>query len=782
MDEQDVPITEKERSRSRKILFVIGLIVLALAVLQILISAGLTFRSITAEDLALFVQPAEPYQVVQHNEEFSVSYTLGVNNLAFCTATCNWSIVDQRSQTVLAQGTDRLVSGQKHNYSANVTAPARGLSTSTYQFLASCQNNEGQYCKSRYEERQAAAIAIVNITYTDDEEDLLEDLQEKLPAWSEERRQVLNKLAGISQVTDRRVQQTAEFAKTEQTSLLAQTRALSLSLSAGDITRSTELLNAPAQAASVTTYEQAVQQEQLLVQRYNELVARQNALSVLYFAVNAQERGQLTSAVSRVQLSRTDFALQSLDATDRAFATLTDLMNSLELTYAEKIISAANNGTALVEQELFLACTLKNGSCPQERPEVETVTEAYERMAGVCADMQALPSTFKTYHNAYAMELNETATVTEVEEQYGVAVVQARENFGSFAAGVREAGRARQRATTNPAERLAVPLQVSADTLQFNTTWCGEAPQLQPAAITPLLPSVFNATVDLPSFTLPEPSCCSLGNCSACVQHRYPVIFVHGHSFADATQPEYSLLSFTPYALKLQDEGYLYAGHVFPDENVKIPTGVLGGMPTGVTFTTTYYYNSYPEEGQTSFIIQKSTGIENYALRLREAVRAAKQQTGSDKVVLVAHSMGGLVSRKYIQIFGEEDVAALIMIGTPNHGISGRTQDLCPVFGGEEECLDMEEGSLFLNKLNGGVQPTIPVYTIAGTGCDGDTDGVVSVSSVTVPFGESIIVNGTCPSNYDLLHNTMIQPHIRPDVYSAVRDILDTHTRQMPAP
>ena len=45
-----------------------------------------------------------------------------------------------------------------------------------------------------------------------------------------------------------------------------------------------------------------------------------------------------------------------------------------------------------------------------------------------------------------------------------------------------------------------------------------------------------------------------------------------------------------------------------------------------------------------------------------------KTETGAKKVDIVAHSMGGLVARYYIQKSGTGDVGKLIMIGTPNHG------------------------------------------------------------------------------------------------------------------
>jgi len=68
-------------------------------------------------------------------------------------------------------------------------------------------------------------------------------------------------------------------------------------------------------------------------------------------------------------------------------------------------------------------------------------------------------------------------------------------------------------------------------------------------------------------------------------------------------------------------------------------------------------------------IIGSSTGsITTYAGKLENKIKAIKGDTGAKKVDIVAHSMGGLVARWYIQKLNGKDVGKLIMIGTPNHG------------------------------------------------------------------------------------------------------------------
>lgn len=53
---------------------------------------------------------------------------------------------------------------------------------------------------------------------------------------------------------------------------------------------------------------------------------------------------------------------------------------------------------------------------------------------------------------------------------------------------------------------------------------------------------------------------------------------------------------------------------------------------------------------------------------LAPLVRRALEETGADKVILMAHSMGGLVSRYYCSQGGESLVKGLMLFGSPTHG------------------------------------------------------------------------------------------------------------------
>ena len=84
-----------------------------------------------------------------------------------------------------------------------------------------------------------------------------------------------------------------------------------------------------------------------------------------------------------------------------------------------------------------------------------------------------------------------------------------------------------------------------------------------------------------------------------------------------------------------------------------------------------------------------------YANRLTWAIDEIKYRAKKDQVIIVAHSMGGLVVRKYMTLSRKnwQSVAHLITLGTPNEGV----QTSIPVVG---QLRDLFTGSAFLNQLD----------------------------------------------------------------------------------
>lgn len=63
-----------------------------------------------------------------------------------------------------------------------------------------------------------------------------------------------------------------------------------------------------------------------------------------------------------------------------------------------------------------------------------------------------------------------------------------------------------------------------------------------------------------------------------------------------------------------------------------------------------------------------TASIDDYAQHVERAVKALCAASGADRIVIVGHSMGGLVARAYLRKHGAQHIARVITLGTPHHG------------------------------------------------------------------------------------------------------------------
>ena len=317
----------------------------------------------------------------------------------------------------------------------------------------------------------------------------------------------------------------------------------------------------------------------------------------------------------------------------------------------------------------------------------------------------------------------------------------------------------------------AINLEISENLLKYDYTFCNKTLTYKQQTFSIYLPNVSEIAkvilqtnftpVQKINVTLEEqpPICCVFNKCNPCCSDEkcennpglYPIIFLHGHSLNKQNSAEYSLDAFNKIISRLEKKGYLNAGVVTPlssySEFIKGEWG-LSGKP--VLVKGSYYYTSYFNLGQNIIVTQKSENIETYAIRLKELIDLVKHRTGKDKVIVIAHSMGGLVARSYINIFGDQSIYKLILIATPNYGIEGSVNDYCPILGERKECNDMSASSVFIKRLNAAEPPkNAKVYIISGKGCNtakDDGDGIVTLQSSQLPYAKNYIVEGNCTS------------------------------------
>ncbi|MBN2052483.1 alpha/beta fold hydrolase [Candidatus Woesearchaeota archaeon] len=133
----------------------------------------------------------------------------------------------------------------------------------------------------------------------------------------------------------------------------------------------------------------------------------------------------------------------------------------------------------------------------------------------------------------------------------------------------------------------------------------------------------------------------------------YPIILVHGWMG--------KAVDFSDYALTLQEEGVAaYKGAIdSASDNSICPEK----WPSSISVSAEYYTEK-----------NKNQGIEDYAKELEPIIDLTLQCTDSDQVILLAHSMGGLVSRQYIAEAGGGHVKKLITLATPHYGFNDFTR------------------------------------------------------------------------------------------------------------
>jgi triacylglycerol esterase/lipase EstA (alpha/beta hydrolase family) len=121
------------------------------------------------------------------------------------------------------------------------------------------------------------------------------------------------------------------------------------------------------------------------------------------------------------------------------------------------------------------------------------------------------------------------------------------------------------------------------------------------------------------------------------------------------------------------------------------------------------------------------TGIDNYADALDRRIEEILAAAGAGKLVILAHSMGGLVARAYLRKHGARHVAKLITLGTPHHGaVTAR-------LGAGENARQMVPGNAWLQRLNEEALalPVVSVFSYQ--------DNVVSPQESSILAGAKIV-------------------------------------------
>ena len=289
--------------------------------------------------------------------------------------------------------------------------------------------------------------------------------------------------------------------------------------------------------------------------------------------------------------------------------------------------------------------------------------------------------------------------------------------------------------------------------------------------------------LDFPAFNFllddPESVCCFKSECEECLgdessDENYPVLFLHGQSINEAISVGYSFDAFSEVKEKLVEEDYVDAGSI-----VLSPTpegGLWGKVNSTIIMTGSYFFDTYKTESGEVTVSSNKEGIDTYAIRLKKLIDLVKFKTNKNKVIVATHSMGGVVARRYIQLFGGEDIDRAVLVTSPNHGVDDKVRDYCAVIGPEASCNDLNGDGIFMKDLNNNPSEEVPIYNIIGIGCnmgDESGDGVIKNSSQYLESANNYYFRGSCDEvNFRFFHEYILFPEVYPRVYEKIYDII----------
>lgn len=757
-----------QQPRTEKIIYA-AVALLILVILTNLALTGYVWVESAKEGLSIHLELDEQRLEIGHEQTTPVTFTLGVSNAPFCTAKCTYTITDHQTKEVVGRGEETFSTHAIREVTHEYTAPSTGRYHAPLQIRASCTNRAASLCQRANDTSIAATSATINLDFNQQEKELYEELQARLATYNNQTPAKLNNLQAIREVDDQRARSAATQAAQDQAALRAHREELATAVDQENLPLVEQLLAEQPTPRAIRSYEELRVAEQEAVTRYEEILSEQDTIDALLSITNSTEQTRLAMRLRAASNAHEAFTTQPPQASREAFTTL---QNTTEQLLQEHNATTHQTAQALAQvnyQERTMACTLKNTSCPQPPSTPTTFAQAVDNWRSACEELSALNETFAQAQSSYEQRIRPNTSSQAIQQE-----IAATRNSTSYnQTQLLQAARNATLATNNQTERLAAQLTTSNQTTQLVQAHCpvlNRTAQLPNTSLQASLPEANNATTPYQPINFSEPTCCNHLTCGSCEQPRQAILFVHGHAFAQSTPPESSLQSFERLAQALQeDAGIYYAGRIYAQENTPAHQKIRGP----VSLSTTYYYNSYAQQGESLRVAQKDYNLETFALRLREAIDATRQATGAQEVTIIAHSMGGLVTRSYLDIFGDEQIDKIVMLGTPNQGITGRTARICPLIGSARSCEDMRAGSIFLQGLP--ASTGVETLTIAGVGCEErEYDGVIEASSVELPEARNEQVNGTCVGTEQVLHTDLLRPDKHPEVLKLIQDFITT--------
>ncbi|MEM4244968.1 MAG: alpha/beta fold hydrolase [Candidatus Nanoarchaeia archaeon] len=795
-------------SATQKILIVLGVVILVAILLASGTKLYLFINLLLGNDVIVRLSVEKDHIEMQRGQEEKVRFKTSVSTNPFCSATCTLKFVNIGTGEIIEEEEFTIRPGMPLEKTYTITAPEYGEGQMLYRFGTECFSQSTTLCHTSGKRTARHILITVDYTLNEQEKQTKEEIKQQL----EERTQKIEILKQKEQ--DMQLTLTKINQKIHADQLNAELESIKM-----EIEKQTNDLFSLKDAWLVQNFKLIKEKMSKLDQEIATTESKEDVLNqsigeyIVRYNNITDQLNEIRMIIVNINPSLTE---QTLNETIDEFNSITEMLkHKVDIDVIEtsinEIRAKTENLSSVSSRKVML----------QKEIEHSIETELLCAINRMCLEHISIPTLAEQTSLDYAKSCEKITNInklygkikTQVEEEYAQQNYPNTLEFSTYI--TNEVSNMEQaiingylaelpEGKTNSIiiEEILFEMQKNKIEQTNSYTEFNLTPALTLELINKKPEECQNITIiknisdvdieklqyqtaDKFTFSIifgePQPICCYQGICKTCCQDEqckknprtYPIIMLHGHAFNKGLAADYGLDGYNKLVNELDKEGYLHAG-ILTLYTKKNEQGEWGKVGVPITVKGSYYFDVYQSADNPVEIQTKSENIDTYAIRLKEMIDILKYKTDKPKVVLIGYSMGGLVVRRYIQIFGEENVEKIILIGTPNHGVTNKVAELCPVIGESLECRDLKADSLFLNKLNSQELPKIPIYNIVGTGCDMDGeqgDGIVTEKSATLEGAKNYFVNGTCGA-LEFMHTELYDVDKYPETYRIIKEAL----------
>ncbi|MBS3119780.1 hypothetical protein J4475_03065 [Candidatus Woesearchaeota archaeon] len=675
----------RNRIKASILIISAGLIVL----IALLLLLGIKVSFLLNDELVVKLSPADVSLSLTNGESANINFSIQNDNFQQCRSSCELTLTDLADNSVIYSYTEKFEHGQLRTLPFTLKAPAFGEGQNIYVFQAECRNIRSVVCLTNGEPRRASSIVYLNYKLSPDAESAKEGIKpmiEALLASIQDAEAALNQTTHLSGLLNgnaaenarirnnltsysKRLQGLAEFGKTAVELWDLEEY---LAISATGVARKqdeADFLNAEIQDIresldqligihndSVDIIEQAYSLKWLVNESALFHASQAGSASSLKLGRLAEIASRIVSGQSILSGS-SPYSELSVNsdlklAVDGLMKELADYQSVQRLgaflqLYSKSLLAVKNSEQLNYSTFSCQALRQANSDAEQENQKAEAFRkDNYLWSIGNASFDEFLDNA------AAKLQLNALLLARASVPSQLVEFIDSRINSTGSVSGT---------SGIPDEDSLAMAIIDSREAVSFARLYCGNESSAGsvPEELNSYLvtqPSLKPVSTGVPIASLsrlmlsPNPEkCCTFSQCQACLdggEPAIPVLFIHGHALNDQNTPALAMNAFTKLQSRLQDDGFINAGELdlsraFAD--VKQGEWGMSGRP--VTARASYYYIAHYAIGGVTLGAQKSERIENYAIRLKDIIALLKYRTGSSKVNIVAHSMGGKVCK-----------------------------------------------------------------------------------------------------------------------------------------